>query len=210
MEDRYCIIFEIGSNYSQWIRIFKGNFVNSKIKIASFIINTEFTINGTVISKEVDSNTLNKIKEVTRFTGNIIAQDGYSVYYNLKEISREIVAKVTSLLAYYESEDYYMNSIALIGNAGNAVLFTSTLHKVLSDIESMAISVSEKEKLFEQVSKQTKIFKEKQLLMAKKDNEPKLIYFESSLPSESKGCYVKAEYITPNGTTFKHEGWEYT
>lgn len=202
----YCIAYEIRENYTNYITIFEGDMIAGKAALGNgkFSIDYSFRIKREILDVKIKQ--LNdSIKKYLNEEG-FIGYDGHKVHHGLNEISELDVKEIMDIISNHEDNDELKETIEKVSVSKDIHEYMFYFNHSLKMIETFT---GGKDKYYKMLEKEILVYKNKQITLAKQDGEKKLIYFEMSLPTEDKGSYVKKEYVLPDGTTEKFEGWEY-
>lgn len=204
----YVITKEIREGYTWWVTILYGHKTSEEIAIGngSIIVHIKFRAEKEILDQQIKNRELHELlSPYTEEKEYITGYDGRRIYHELCEINNEDVNKVIDIIQENDGEKYISERPNKISESKNIHEYMTNLNACLSLIER-----GDTDSVFrENVLKHIDIYKEKQFQKAKETGEPQLIYFEMGMPHEKKGAFVREEFINPDGTTKKHEYWEY-
>lgn len=196
--------------YNIIITVGTGHHVREEVSIGdgSIKIEVDFQIDKIlfegIVSDEVS-------KKASKFIdgGSMNAIYNDTLYHKVNEINKEEASELLQILSRKEEDELsLLEEIREISSSSNTLEFTEKLNNSIRKVEEM-FKEHERSRYYDELLKQTNIYKNKQFKIAEKTGEKQLIYAEHGLPSEEHGMWYKEEYILPDGTTEKKEGWEY-
>ena len=195
--------------YNSRITVGTGHHVREEISIGDGSIKIEVDLHidkilfEGIVSDEVS-------KKASKFIdgGSMTAIYNDTLYYKVNEINKEEASELLQMLSRKEDELNLLEEIKEISSSYDAVEFTKKLNYLIGKVAEIS-KEHERSRCYDELLKRYNTYKNKKLKIAEKTGEKQLIYAEYGLPSEEHGMLSKEEYILPDGTTEKKEGWEY-
>lgn len=196
--------------YNIIITVGTGHHVREEVSIGdgSIKIEVDFQIDKIlfegIVSDEVS-------KKASKFIdgGSMNAIYNDTLYHKVNEINKEEASELLQILSRKEEDELsLLEEIREISSLYNAVEFTKKMNCLIRKVEELP-KENERSRCYDELLRRYNTYKNKKFEIAEKTGEKQLIYAEYGLPSEEHGMWSKEEYILPDGTTEKKEGWEY-
>lgn len=196
---KYAACMHIAENYELKFEIVQGVMEDKEVSLGDGSIKkmTNFQIHKYLYNgKAVDSEELKKY----RHNGLIIGYDKY-VHYGLHIITYEKAQELLQII----NEKLELDSIidfSYVSESENPLEYVTNLNHAILRCEREEPS-EHRDKMYAAILEEAKKYREKLHALAVETGKPQMIWLESGLENEDGTMPHRAEYINPDGTTYK-------
>ena len=204
--------------YEYWVTIFEGYDKDEYVPLGNrtWGVNSSVRYLKEVISKKVNGKGF-YLPNLIDMKNPKIAYDGYRVYYDVKEITKEEADMITKKLeeaTFDTTKEWWNEQLEKIAKCMDVYDYMKTYNECIIKLEEKSNAgeiygefgmIKMGDSLMEACDK----FKENMHKIAIEKNEKQCIYFINGDISETKGMRIIREYVLPNGETEKVNGWDY-